>query len=70
MAIRFETLNMERDISLRVRNFRKNEADSTLSESSNDHDDTVPEHEKENDQVEENEDEDNKGFNSIQSSNI
>ena len=62
---------MESNISLEVRSFRKNEADSTPPGSSDDRDDsnntgTVSEEEKENGQVEENKDEDNKGFISIQ----
>ena len=62
---------MEKNISLDVHNFRKNEADSTSSGSQEDLDDsnnidTVSEEEKENGQVEGNEDEDNKGFIFIQ----
>ena len=65
-------LKIENDISLKVLNSHKMEADSPASGNPEDHDDsdiidTAPDQENENEQVEEIEDEDNKGvqFHSI-----
>ena len=65
-------LKIEKDISLEVPNSHKMEADTTASGNIDDHvksdnidTGTVPKQENENGQVEENEDEDNKGVVSV-----